>query len=368
MNVDDEPSTLQRLTPTTRRQLQQEAERRTLEAAQQLLRREDIKQAAHNLAWVAQARKILQQSERPPSRLLFAAGIAMLCMVLAGLAVGINAPSNALRMNVNTHSLSFAISERSGDWQGKHLSLNGTGLSLENVQAIALSGEQYQAGPYTLDLYEADYYLSDLHISAGTWVDVDLDREILSLSFKQGTVSGTLRVKKAELVLSGKEDEQEQSIDEMTGEVLTFRSASLSELPLVLKIDQVHTSRSISLQATQLQFLRPDVPSSVRWVSTILQGDLTLLLNERQTELLEGDLVLFDSFESERLVITPHADNTLHITAEGQSDGIRAGPQGYEKNLTPTLLEYLYYQQQLTLFWSAVLFLWGLFWSLRNLW
>jgi hypothetical protein len=98
----------------------------------------------------------------------------------------------------------------------------------------------------------------------------------------------------------------------------------------------------------------------------VLQGDLVLLLNEKSQALLEGDHITFEGFESERLVIRPE-NGVLNISIEGQADQISAGPKGYEKNLAPTLLEYLYYQQQLALFWSAVLFLWGLFWSLRNL-
>lgn len=350
-----------------RRRLKQEAERRTLEAAEQLLHREDIKKAAHNLAWVAQANRILETYKREPSRLRLAASIALLCIVLAGLALGINAPNNALRLTVQTHSLSFALSERGGDWQGKRLLLQGEGLMLENIAGLELRGVQHDQGPYNLDLYAADYYVSDLNISAGTWVDVDLEQNILSLAFKRGNVSGTLRIKQAELVLSSELDIIEQSIAEETGEVLQFQSADLGEVPLVLKIDHIQTDRAISLQATELQFLRPDPPASLRWISTVLQGDLVLLLNEKTKPLLAGDHISFEDFESERLLINPE-NGVLNINVEGQADQISAGPKGYEQDLAPTLLEYLYYQQQLALFWSAVLFLWGLFWSLRNLW
>jgi len=355
-----------KLDPKMCRRLKEEAERRTLEAAEQLLHTEEVKKAAHNLAWVAQANRILRASQREPSRLLLAASIAIMCIILAGLALGINAPNNALRLNVQTHSLSFALSERSGQWQGKRLFLQGEGLMLENIAGLELRGIQHDQGPYNLDLYTADYYVSDLNISAGTWVDVDLAQNILSLSFKRGTVSGTLRIKQAELVLSSELDIIEQSITEETGEVLQFQSAKLGEVPLVLKIDQVSSVRPVNLQATELQFLRPDPPGSLRWVSTILKGDLMLLLNEKSTRLLEGDHITFEDLESERLLISPK-DGVLNVSVEGQADQISAGPKGYEKNLAPTLLEYFYYQQQLALFWSAVIFLWGLFWSLRNL-
>ncbi len=350
-----------------RRRLQAESQRRTLEAAQQMLESEALDKATQNLAWVTQAQKILDTSKHQPSRLLLAASIALACLLLAGLALGINAPNNVLRLTAQTHSLSFAISQRGGDWQGSRLQLQGNGLTLENIAGLELRGVQHQEGPYNLDLYTADYYLSDVSVRAGTWVDVDYSQGILNLSFKRGSISGTVRIKKAELVLSNERDTLEQSIAEETGEVLHFHSADLGEVPMVLKIGQLKADHPLRLQATDLQFLRPDPPGSAHWVSTLLEGNLTLLLNGRQTHLLEGDQLLFEGFDSERLVISIE-QAMLSISADGQADRIRAGPQGYEKDLAPTLLEYLYYQQQLTLFWSALIFLWGLFWSLRNLW
>ena len=52
---------------------------------------------------------------------------------------------------------------------------------------------------------------------------------------------------------------------------------------------------------------------------------------------------------------------------EGKVRSASTGPSGFERELQPSLLEYLYHQQRLGFFWAAVSFLWGVLWSARTL-
>jgi hypothetical protein len=60
------------------------------------------------------------------------------------------------------------------------------------------------------------------------------------------------------------------------------------------------------------------------------------------------------------------ATDTINIIFEGTARQIQVGPEGFERNLVPTYLQYFYHQQSLAFFWSTIGFLWGILWSIRK--
>jgi hypothetical protein len=56
----------------------------------------------------------------------------------------------------------------------------------------------------------------------------------------------------------------------------------------------------------------------------------------------------------------------IKIQFEGRAKAIQIGPQGFERNLEPNWLTYLYNQEKLVFIWSAFLFIWGILWSIRK--
>ena len=61
-----------------------------------------------------------------------------------------------------------------------------------------------------------------------------------------------------------------------------------------------------------------------------------------------------------------HGLNTLQVRFEGVARDIFLGPEGFRRSLAPSLLEYFYHQKRLGFAWTAVVFFWGLLWSLRK--
>jgi hypothetical protein len=55
------------------------------------------------------------------------------------------------------------------------------------------------------------------------------------------------------------------------------------------------------------------------------------------------------------------------IVFDGIVSGASIGPRGYERELRPSWLEILFYQQKFGFFWTVVTFLWGVLWSARAL-
>ena len=65
-----------------------------------------------------------------------------------------------------------------------------------------------------------------------------------------------------------------------------------------------------------------------------------------------------------RLTIGPDG---AALIFEGEVRSAATGPPGFERQLKPSLLEYLYHQQRLGFFWAVASFIWGLLWSARTL-
>jgi len=60
------------------------------------------------------------------------------------------------------------------------------------------------------------------------------------------------------------------------------------------------------------------------------------------------------------------SQNGMMVFLEGSVSRVSAGPRGFEKNLKPTFLAYLYHQEPLAIVGSVVAFLFALIWRIRN--
>lgn len=350
------------LSPAERAELREEAQQRTLRAAR-LLRENEVESAEQQLRWAEQARKVLAATAGAPNKLREAwraVAVALGCVLLAGLALGVPMWSNPLRLEAQCHALTVRLAQ---PWSQTSAKITASSLSLDNVQSLDLHGVPYHDGPYVLDLEDAELRIKTLRISKGARVDLDLDEHRVILSVKDGQLRGTLQVHQADLRLENSADEMRQSIAQTTGMLLEFESVIAGEMPVTLWFTSQEAWRLDHWRVDDLGFTRPDPPGSKYWVSTLGGGALTLLNTDTETVLYPADHVKLEQFQGSRLSITPDK-----IIAEGRANRVLSGPKEQLIRRSPTVLEYLYHQQQLALFWSAVLFLWGMFWSVRSLW
>ena len=97
--------------------------------------------------------------------------------------------------------------------------------------------------------------------------------------------------------------------------------------------------------------------------------DLTIrLLDVERSDAIEaGDNLKLRIAETRRLRIERVRDNdSFSVTFEGTVKGIALGPVGAERDLSPSLLEFLYTQRFLAPFWAVVASLWGLLMGARK--
>ena len=133
----------------------------------------------------------------------------------------------------------------------------------------------------------------------------------------------------------------------------------------------VHSPEPWSLgrpQATHLSFAREEIKGAgERWLTSGIKSGTARFDDTAWPvlELREGDLLTMRPAQS-AVLDARGAKGVIHMTVNGAVSGLRVGDSTTKTELAPSYLEYLYNKKSLAFFWSAIVFLWGLIWSVRN--
>jgi hypothetical protein len=121
-----------------------------------------------------------------------------------------------------------------------------------------------------------------------------------------------------------------------------------------------------NLHVKDISFGKESVDGSPLLESGIINGTVTILSTGEKVSLAPTSRLRIEGATG---VITrlDVGENGLSLLFEGTVTSASTGPDGFARELKPSLLEYLYHQQRLGFFWAAASFLWGLLWSARTL-
>jgi hypothetical protein len=137
-------------------------------------------------------------------------------------------------------------------------------------------------------------------------------------------------------------------------------------VPTTVKFPMKNALELPAVGAEDLGFAREikQDPGIQTVVPTVLEGILRLPDTGEEVRLARGD----------RLVIAGAAgtisrlrlDGSIHLLFEGNARSIKVGPSGFERDFTPSWLDWLYHNQKLLFLWSAVSCVAGLLWSMKG--
>ena len=383
--------------------LQERRQQKIEEAAGWLLDEGAEKDLSHEdlearLAWLAASSRLLDTMETPLSgwalwvskrlktskvltflndwKPLFALGVAGLCVALAGYLWGARLSEVNVLMHVETDEVTLGLA---GPWRSNENLSAGyikiAGLSNAEVPVLGLHVEddfrnvqvEMQASRVSIDqlaitpldtLLAPDERFSNLSFNAK-----GRELEILSTgNHLRGDV--TLL---GETVLSLGSTKKDTLFDFL--EKAAFGSDGQGAVPTHFTILQRDTFQLQGMKIRDLSFLQrySPVPGSVRFRSAITAGTVTVLDIPSDSLVLRGGdrVALTEPLEAERLEIA--FGEGIHLLFKGKVKNVRVGPEGFERSLTPSQLEYWYHNEPGKMFWGAVVFLYGLLWSLPKL-
>jgi hypothetical protein len=141
----------------------------------------------------------------------------------------------------------------------------------------------------------------------------------------------------------------------------------LNPVQLSLPLDPGRQLVFRQVDVDSLRFVREvsAAPGQHDFVSTIQTANLSLMESGASQVLGVDTFLELKGFAGtiRQIKIT----DKLEIQVEGTASRVLVGPSGYQRDLTPSYLQYLRNNQQLALLWAAAIFVWGLLWSGKRL-
>lgn len=349
----------------SREQLKQGVDDNTAEAARLLLDENNIDAARKHLDWADMARDVLKSEHRPPQSIYVAGIITLICLSLVGIAWSMHKSANPVLLDLETETVKLRLR---AEWAGNNLDIPAEHLTLDNLQHVQAGSLGIDGTFEFIELAGREIALDQLSLPANAELELRTTPKGFTLTVLKATISGSLSVREAWLKLAGQDSLLERDIQapmpDFPPEFIRF-TAVADQWPVRIDIETDKPWHLARLTAQDLHFNQTDANGNI--LSTLQKGGVKLPEVARDIDMLEADLLQFDNPRSARLIIE-RADKNIRVQFQGEVDKLLAGPEGFVKNHTPTWLEYFYHHQQLAFFWSALVFLWGLLWKLRNFW
>jgi len=349
-------------------------EERAAAAADALLAEQNTAAAKAHLDWMQTAAKLLATDDKPAGLApLYRAGLlGLICVTLLLLAWTLKVGNNAVRLELRVDGLSMTLPD---GWDlGDSGGVPATRLRVPEGLAslyVPVLGAQAES-PRGFDLNGRGLRVDTLVFSEDAALDLETTVDGVHFFLSRGKVAGRASVANGRLdwFSPGREAAGSETLDSPPNlpEAVEFASAELAGTgaPFALHLDTAEAWRFSGLRVSALRLRRERVPGSNRWGSTVLEGNGQLLDVGREFSVRSGEWLRLQGPDG---VLDLTRDGAgLKLLFVGRVDRIEAGPDGLERNLTPSVLEYLSQSKSTALLWGGLLFLWGLAWKLRALW
>lgn len=355
-----------------RKRLEAKRQEEITKAANRLLTDPDVDTKENNSRVEAYSKLLAAIKPRPSRERAWAVIVAAICLSVAGLLWSLRVDKTRVTLKIRSEAVTMKLAEP-WSWSG-NLSL-GTDLvrieRLTSVDALVLGRYADSLGSDAwIQIQGGKVSLAQLGLEKNGVLTIEtLDRDNLDLYAHGAEFWGQFMVLGSAHLSAGKEMTDtriDRRLDLRIPETITFRAESRGAVPAMFK---ARPGESWVLRGLLVQDLRfsqelPAGPGEVSFVSAIQEGILTLHDVSRTINLYEKDRLSLTGVEGR--VVELQAGESFSLIFEGLVETAKIGPENYTQNLAPTYLEYFYHQKTLAFFWSVVVFLWGILWSIRR--
>lgn len=300
--------------------------------------------------------------------------VGIVCLNLAGLAWTVRVwwPSNIV-LTAEADAVAFKLAH---PWKFTgSLMVSADDLELYELSSLELPPEsknwQLKGRPW-VRVKGGKASLGKLEVDEGNTFRMETDKNLLHIFSKGARFRGEIELWGETTVSSGPDsgnpgdgNVDTLNIDEVP-ETLVFLAENNPIVPVrihfrpqedlvfrELKIrDQLSLSREVSGN-----------PGDFKFICALSKGKLVLSDVSKTTQLGEQECVTLNEPVGEISEIS-FRENKISLRFVGKAGSIFL--RG-DENITPTILEYFYYNQRLAFFWSAVISIWGGLWSIRKM-
>jgi hypothetical protein len=298
--------------------------------------------------------------------------VAVISIALAGLLWGLAVSETRITVKIDSGTVTLKLA-RPWSWSGD-LPLDTRAVTLEALAALTapalfppLTSERGDAWIY---LTGGNAALVGLHVEQEGILELEsAHNEPLGIYARGAALSGQLTVGdtiriKAGVAMEHPDVDAEQQL--AVPETIVFHAEGKGAVPVRLRLRPKDLWLLRNLYVQELRFTRqvPTGAGEIAFISTIKKGTVTLHDVAESITLQENEPLTLTGVRG-RLVELRGGD-TFTLQFEGTVQKLYTGPADAQVNLAPSLLKYYYHQEPLTFFWSAVVFIWGILWSIRK--
>ena len=355
-----------------RQRISARLEEETRNTATRLLQDDDSEQVAVGLRNIETYSQILKAMKPNPVReWLLASIVAMACLMIAGLLWYFRLPQIHVSLKVRSNAATFQLQK---PWQPPH-SYTVDKLRIERLHSISAPALdmkiENESDEAWLEIEGAKVALQKLNFGPSGILELNPKRRLLEIFYRGSHLKGEVAVSGASSVSAGKDSNRAEYTqikeDFKIPESIQFNTDNSGMVPTLIKIypQGEWTFQDIYVQKLSFFQERPSEPGSIYFVSSINSGNISIHDVSLKETLYEGDRLLIEGVDGRLRKVTYGSE--IELIFEGTVETLLLGPKGFEKNLSPSYLEYLYVRKPLAFFWGAVVFLWGLLWRVRKM-
>ncbi len=341
-------------------------------AAEKALAGESI---ADDLIRLKEYEALLDLSRAPKRNSLISAVIVgTVCLVIAGLVWAMRMPNTNLHVTLVTDALTFGLTEP-WQWTG-HWQLGDSVFRLDEMSEITLPPELSSVpqlkGRVWLDIEKGSVALSDLELgSRGTFTLLRNPSASIYILSLNAPLRGQLQIFGSPAVSAGEAPSRPTALQKPHFEVpgtLSFYDDGHPRIPARIRLSARDKITWQNIPINKLSFFREESGANEGsfFISGIQSGTVTIGDTGEKVALQAKDQ-LFLEFPTGIIQELELGPESLRLSFKGRAKKASFGVTGFEENLVPTWLSYLYHQERLGFLWGAVAFLWGVLWSAREL-
>ena len=363
---------LGRMNKQLRHRIKARLEEETRNTATLALQDDGNEQIAAGLRNIETYTQLLKAMKPNPVReWMLALIVAMACLMIAGLLWYLRLPEIHVSLKVRSNAVTFELQK---PWRPSHsytvdkLRIERLTTVLSPALEIKIENESDEAW---LEVEGDKVVLQKLNFGQNGLLELNPNRGLLEVFYRGSRLNGEIAVSGASSVSAAKDPNRAQyfNINEnfKIPESIRFHTDNSSMVPTLIKIYPRGEWTFQDIYVQKLSFFQERItePGSVFFVSSINSGSISIHDVSLDETLHEGDRLILEGVEG-RLRKVGHGSQ-IELVFDGTVETLLLGPKGFEKNLSPSYLEYLYVRKPLAFFWGAVVFLWGLLWRVRKM-
>lgn len=322
----------------------------------------DFKTAKEGLEWINIYNELSRISAEK-NKIKWSSIIIILSLILISLSIYIRIPIANIISSIKVQSIAFRLNKNYStdiNIKSKYFIIN----NIDTLSALNNNLIDKLQDKSELEITGLDLIIKKIEIDSGSIVEIVQKDGGIGIYIRNGQITTSVGLRNCLLINDLDTTKINILKNEPTESVKFISKVSMVE-PTFMYIDNIQNVNLRNISATNISFLQEDPAGSGNFISTILNGQIKILETNQTVQIENPEQLILDIDKLNRLGISI-SKNALSTTFESRIKSCKIGVDPFLKEIKPNILQFLYFNNEIALLWSSLLFLWGLMWSIKK--